>query len=328
MVAAKPIVGAKIAGYGIGLPKTIITNAEMGGNLEKLGVETPNIGWEESIVSTTGILERRHVDPELGETTASLAIMAGLAALELSGVNPKSITALYLGTSTSGLQVPAAVHEVQAALGLEKCKSEDVGAACSGFMHGMADALGLLALGEKRVMVIGADTVSTITDQRDRNTVPIFADGAGAIILERDDERRAGLLGKAWDNQGDLSHYMTCEHGGKIRMDNPHLARAVARMVIELGRDALEDARMTPDELDWVVMHQPNANIIDMVVKRLAIPKEKFGSTISTLGNSSAATVPLTYSKMREEGKIKDGDNVMFSGVGVGIGGVTLIMRH
>lgn len=330
MIEAGPKVRFRIAGYGVGLPEGQLNNVEIGTFMEAHGAIAPSQGWDQWIMRDIGVSRRPIADPRKGESLAGLLINAGLEAIAKENTDPESISVLYVGTSTNPKRYPAVVHEVQDALGLKNCKAEDVSIACSGFMHPMADAMGMLALGENKVMVAAGDTVSWTTNPADPTTYPVFSDYSGAVIFERVEEGDAGLLGKAWDNQGQWRDLMDCGQGeGKyMQMKGNELARRIIPMVVKLGKDALIDAKMEAEDIDWVVMHQPSQLVIDAVVRRLGIPREKIGETIKDYGNASAGTVPLTYAKMRDEGKIEDGDIVMWNGVGVGAGGVCLITRE
>lgn len=328
MAGGFPEFPMKISGYGSVLPERVVSSEEIAMKIREHGGPADiDATW---IHAMTGIEQRPHVDPEGGETTATLATAAGRIALERSGIVPESIDVLLIATSTPPLQVPATVNEVQDSLGFTNTLCFDISAACSGFVHGMTVANAYLATYKRveRVMLIGADTVSLITNPADQDTAPIFADGAGAMIFERAEEGNpAGILGTSWDNDGSERGLFTVEHGGKIDMDGHPLARKIVRMVGNLSTAVLMDAGVKNEDIDFDVMHQPNGRIIDMIVKRIKTSREKIGYVINTIGNSSAATVPITFDKCVAEGKIKRGNIVRFNGVAVGIGGSSVIMR-
>jgi len=327
MVEQMPKTGMVIEGYGATVPETIMTNADIVESIKSHdGPDNITAEWIEKM---TGIVERPHAKPEKGEDTASLAVAAGRLAIEKADIDPSTINNLIVATSTSPKQLPVTYNRVQDELGLQKCFCFDLGAACSGFVHGMIVANGLLATGNDgdRTLVIGAETADLITDQSDPDTAPIFASGAGAMVLKRVDGSPSGILGKSSDNDGSRRHFFEAEHGGKIRMQGTKLAIAISRMVPELIKAALENANIVAEDVDFVSMHQPNGRIIDIVNTRLGIAKEKIGRTIDRFGNTSAATVPQNYAYFRDRGIIRPGQIVVFNGVAVGIGGSTIVTR-
>ena len=197
------VAGGRILGWGTALPERVVTNDELARTMDT------SDAW---IVERTGI-RRRHV----GGTTTGLSVEAGRRALAMSGVDPASIDALVLSTTTPDRTVPGTAPGVQHALGL-RCGAFDVNAACSGFVYALIAAHGLLAVGSRRVLVIGTDTLSRITDWTDRGTAILFADGSGAAVIEAVDGP-GQLLGWDFDADGSLESLLYCEVGGTLRME-------------------------------------------------------------------------------------------------------------
>jgi 3-oxoacyl-[acyl-carrier-protein] synthase-3 len=220
--------GAAITGWGRALPDKVVTNADLEATMDTS---------DQWIRERTGIAERR-----IGGTTASLSIESGRRALACAGVDPESIDALILSTTTPDRTVPATSATVQHGLGL-RCGAFDVNAACSGFVYGLAVANGLIAIGANRVLLIGTDTLSRIVDWTDRNTAILFADGSGAAVVEAV-EGRGALLGWDIDADGSAEDLLYCEVGGP---DHGRLRGEVARRVRHLrGRHC--NGRAAPGE--------------------------------------------------------------------------------
>ncbi|CAN0299989.1 unnamed protein product, partial [Phaeothamnion confervicola] len=209
--------GAVITGWGSALPTKLLTNHD----LEQM-VETSH-DW---IVERTGIHER-HV----GGTTAGLSIESGRQALDMSGVDPAQIDALILATTTPDRTVPATSATVAHNLGL-RCGAFDVNAACSGFVYGLVTAHGLIAMGAKKILVIGTDTLARITDWDDRNTAILFADGSGAVVLEAVDGP-GQLLGWDLDADGAAERFLYSEIGGFIQMEGKEVFRRAVRIMVD-----------------------------------------------------------------------------------------------
>ena len=304
-------VGARITGWGRALPPKVLTNQD----LEAL-VETS----DEWIRERTGI-ERRHV----GGTTSGLSIESGRLALEMAGVNPLDIDALVLSTTTPDRTVPATSATVQNALGL-KCGAFDVNAACSGFVYATVVAHGLIAVGAKKVLLIGTDTLARITDWTDRNTAVLFADGSGAAVLEATDGP-GQLLAWDIDADGSAEELLYCEIGGTIQMDGKEVFRRAVRIMVDSARKSMEIAGIGPDDLALVVPHQANIRIISAACDRLGVPLERAAVCIHETGNTSSASIPLALFDAADKGRLKTGDLVLMVGFGAGMTAASAILR-
>jgi 3-oxoacyl-[acyl-carrier-protein] synthase-3 len=293
----------KIRGWGSALPGVVVTNQDLAKSLETTDA------W---IVERTGIRERR-----LGGTTASLAIAAGRAALERASFEPASIDVTILATTTPDRSVPATSAEVHHELGLGG-GAFDLNAACSGFVYGLVVADGLLATGARRVLLIGAETLRRITDWSDRNTAVLFADGGGAVVLERVAD--GGQL-LAWDLglDGSAREILRAELGGTIAMDGREVFRRAVRVVVDSAVRTLARAGVRADEIKLVVPHQANIRIIQAICERLGIPLERAAVVLDRTGNTSSASIPLAWVDAIEAGRLEDGDLVLLAGFGAGM---------
>ena len=302
--------GLQITGWGTALPERRVTNADIVARVETT---------EEWIVERTGILERR-----IGGTTSGLATEAGALALERAGLEAGDIDLVILATTTPDQTVPATAPSVQHALGLS-CGAFDLNAACSGFVYGLVVAQGMLNTGHKRILLIGAETLSRITDWDDRSTCILFADGAGAVVVEsREGE---GLLG--WDLQADGASLsvLYSDVGGTFQMQGREVYRRAVHAMVESSRRAMKQAGVGPDDIHLLVPHQANLRIIEASSRRLGIPLERTAVVLQTTGNASAASVPLALGSMLDQGRVSPGDLVLFSGFGAGMTAASAVLR-
>lgn len=304
-------IGAKFTGWGRALPPKVLTNHDLEGMFETS---------DEWIRERTGI-ERRHV----GGTTAGLSVESGRRALEMSGVDPASIDALVLATTTPDRAVPATSASVQHALGL-KCGAFDINAACSGFVYGTVVAHGLIAMGARKVLLIGTDTLARITDWTDRNTAILFADGSGAAVLEATDGP-GQLLGWDIDSDGSAEDLLFCEVGGTIHMDGKEVFRRAVRIMVDSAKKSMAVAGITADDLAVVVPHQANIRIISAACDRLGVPMERAAVCIHETGNTSSASIPLALFDAADKGRLNPGDLVLLVGFGAGMTAASAIIR-
>ena len=331
--------GFRIAGIGSALPERRVHNDEIAATLaaahpEEYARKPTDDPW---IRKSTGIVERPIADPNRGETTTGLAVAAGRLALKQSGFSPKSIEMLILATTTKDDNVPAGSPDIQRRLRLKNAFAHDLDAACSGFVFGLVEADAIMARkGLKRVMIIGADTLSTITDYTDRTTAPLFADGAGAVILEATDEDR-GLIGSSLRSKGNKSvlyspRYKKLRDGsmekGTIRMKagRPVFEAGVEYMV-QTSLEAMEEAEVSAEEVTLVVPHQANLRMMRRTVEILGIPEEKMAVSIDHIGNSSAATVPISLDERLQIEELQPGDIVLMPVAGGGITGGAVVIK-
>jgi 3-oxoacyl-[acyl-carrier-protein] synthase-3 len=295
--------GVAIRGWGGALPEKVVTNADFAERLET------SDDW---IVERTGIRERR-----VGGSTGTLAVEAGQRALDRAGVDASTIDAVLLATTTPDQVMPATSAYVQDALG---CRGGafDVNAACSGFVYALVSGAGLCAIGAERVLVIGSDVMTRITDPDDRGTAILFGDGAGAVVLERVDGP-GNLLGWDLGSDGSLRHLLSCDTGGFTQMNGKEVFRQAVRVVVDSCTNALERAGKTVDEVALLVPHQANVRIVDAACKRLGIPMERTAQVLERTGNTSAGSVPLALADAADAGRLGDGDIVLLCGFGAGM---------
>jgi 3-oxoacyl-[acyl-carrier-protein] synthase-3 len=272
------------------------------------------------IEERTGIVERR-----VGGTTTDLATEAGAAALARAGADPSAFDLLLLATTTPDRAMPATASVVQAKLGLSG-GAVDVNAACAGFVYALGAAAGMAAIGVGRILVIGADVMSRITDQDDRGTAVLFGDGAGAVVLEAV-EGPGALLGLDLGSDGRLRHLLYTDLGGFTVMDGPEVFRKAVRIMVESCTLALADAGLTADDVDLLVPHQANTRIIDAAARRLGIPMEKAALVLDRTGNTSAASIPIALVDAVDKGRLSDGDILLLCGFGAGMSWASAVVR-
>ena len=303
--------GLTVTGWGTALPDRIVTNAELAETLD-----TSN----EWIVERTGIRERR-----VGSTTSQLAIAAGWAALEKAGLTGADIDLLLLATTTGDRMVPATAPAVQDALGIVG-GAVDLNAACSGFVYGLVMANGLLATGVNRILLIGAETLSTITDWNDRSNAILFGDGAGAIVIEATTDA-TDLLGWDLGSDGSVAHILKCEHGGSIEMDGKEVFRRAVRVMVDSSRAALSQAGLTIEDVDLVIPHQATLRIIQSACQKLGIDQAQASIVIDRYGNTSSASIPLALVDAIDAGRISAGDTLLLTGFGAGMTWASAVLR-
>jgi len=305
--------GAVITGVGVGLPDKTVTNADLEARMDTTDA------W---IVERTGIHERR-----IGGTTAGLAAEACTGALARAGRTAEDIDLLLLATTSPDRAVPAPSATVAAKLGLH-CGAMDLNAACSGFVYGLVAAHGMLSLegGVRRILLVGAETLSRITDWDDRGTAILFADGAGAAVVEAS-EGPGQLLGWDLGADGNAEGILYADHGDVIKMEGREVFRRATRVMVDSSRRSLAMAGLTPADVDLVVPHQANIRIIEAANQRLGIPLEKTAIVIHRTGNSSSATIPTALCDAIEHGRVQDGMIVLLVGFGAGMTWASAVLR-
>ncbi|MGH9270407.1 MAG: beta-ketoacyl-ACP synthase III [Ilumatobacteraceae bacterium] len=304
--------GAVICGWSAALPPKTLTNDD----LREMGLDTSD-DW---IRERTGIRERR-----VGGTTAGLSAEAGRQALAMSGLDPAEIDAIVLATTTPDRTVPATSATVAAELGL-RCGAFDVNAACSGFTYALVVAHGLVAVGARKLLVIGTDSLARITDWTDRNTAVLFADGSGAVVLEAVDGP-GQLLGWDIDADGSAERFLYAEVGGYIQMDGKEVFRRAVRIMVDSAQKSLDHARVTIDDVALVVPHQANTRIIQAACDRLGIGIDKAAIVLDRTGNTSSASIPLALVDALDNGRVKEGDLVLLVGFGAGMTAASAVIR-
>jgi 3-oxoacyl-[acyl-carrier-protein] synthase-3 len=303
--------GATITGWGTALPATVVTNADFEARLDTTDA------W---ITERTGIRERRH-----GGSTAELAIEAGRGALEMAGLTGDDIDLVLLATTSPDYQIPSTASQVQDELGI-RGGACDINAACSGFVYGLVQAHGLIAMGLNRVLLIGAETLSRLTDQEDRNTAILFADGAGAVVLEATDD--AGqLLAFDLGSDGSARKLLEAPIGGYMQMNGKEVFRRAVTVMVKSANTSLAAAGITSDDLALVVPHQANIRIIESACSRLGIDSDRVATVLATTGNTSSASIPLALVDALENGRVSRDDHVLLVGFGAGMSWASAVLR-
>lgn len=303
--------GAAITGWGTALPPKILTNDDLA-----TMVDTS----DEWIRDRSGIAERR-----IGGTTAGLAIEAGAAAMARAGITADQVDLVILATTTPDDQVPATASAVQHGLGLT-CGAMDLNAACSGFVYGLVTAHAMIGLGSQCILVIGSETLSRIVDWTDRTTCILFADGAGAVVVEACDGP-GELLGWDLGSQGELRHLLFADIGGTLEMEGKEVFRQAVKAMAASATNSLAQAGVHADEVALVVPHQANVRIIDAAMSRLGIPVERAAMVLQYTGNTSSASIPLALADALDKGRVADGDLVLLVGFGAGMTSASAVLR-
>ena len=321
---------AKITALGTYVPPRVLTNRD----LEKI-VETS----DEWILTRTGIRERHIVDE--GVATSDLAAEAAKRALAQRGIDPSEIEAIVVATVTPDMLFPSTACLVQNKLGAKGCWGFDLSAACSAFVFALQTGAQFIATGaHKKVLVIGADTMSSILDYTDRATCILFGDGAGAVILEPADDG-VGLIDFVHeiDGSGGCSLFMPA--GGSlhpathetvdkkmhfVHQDGGAVFKYAVRKMGEVCEKLLARNGFTADDIDCFIPHQANQRIIQATADRVGLKTERVIINIDRYGNTTAGTIPLAMQTAREEGRLKKGDLVLLASVGAGFTvGATLL---
>ncbi|MBV8246615.1 MAG: ketoacyl-ACP synthase III [Candidatus Eremiobacteraeota bacterium] len=314
--------GVKITGVGHYAPEKVITNAD----LEKI-LDTS----DEWITTRTG-MKRRHV-AGIDEATSDLALVAARAALDDAGVDPHDIDCFIVATVTPDFPFPATACIVASKLGAENKAAFDIEIACSGFIYGLTVAASLVRSGVyKRILLIGAETLTKIVNRKDRATAILFGDGAGAVVLEA--SAQDSFLSSELGSDGSKPELLRVAAGGSryaldplrydageqyIYMEGREVFKFAVTKMIDATERALEKARLTHADLDLLIPHQANKRIIDAAAKYLEMPSDKVLVNIHEYGNTSAASIPIALSEAVRSGRVKNGDVIVFVGFGGGL---------
>jgi 3-oxoacyl-[acyl-carrier-protein] synthase III len=317
-----------VLGCGAYLPKRVLSNEDLARMVETS---------DEWIVQRTGIRQRHVAAP--GEFTSHLGIAAARAAIEDASIDPHSIDLILVATSTPDNTFPATAVSVQEGLGILGGAAFDMQAVCSGFVFGLATADALLKTGEyKRALVVGAETFSRILDWTDRTTCVLFGDGAGAVVLEAQDQSGhngdRGILTSRLRSDGRYKAKLYVDGGpsstgtvGHLRMEGREVFRHAVAMISDVVTDTLRETGYTTADIDWFVPHQANQRIIDGSAHKLGIDPKKIVSTVDRHGNTSAASIPLALDVARADGRIKPGDLVLLEAMGGGFTWGAVLLR-
>jgi len=318
------LIYSRIAGTGSYLPAKVITNQE----LEKL-VDTT----DEWIRTRTGI-ERRHIAAD-GETTVDLAEHAARRALEAAGVAPAEIDFIAFGTTTPDLIFPNCGTLLQQRLGCRGAPAFSVETACAGFMYALSIADKYVRCGEaRRALVIGAETLSRITDWSDRATAVLFADGAGAVVLEA--AATPGLLSTHLHSDGEYKDLLYCGSGVSkgfgpklaISMTGSEVFKVAVTKLGQVVDETLAANGLDRSALDWLVPHQANIRIIQATARKLELPMERVIVTVQEHGNTSAASVPLALDVAVRDGRIRRGELLLLEAFGGGFTWASALVRY
>ena len=301
----------RITGWATNLPDRILTNDDLAQMVDTS---------DEWITARTGV-KTRHIDGKVTEMSTS----AALDAMAMAGVSPDQIDLLLLATTSPDQQIPASASVIQHSLGLT-CGAFDLNAACSGFVYGLVTAMQFIQGGMERILVIGSDSLSSITNWEDRGTCILFGDGAGAFVVENSGEQPS-LLG--WDlmSDGEAADLLYCEHGDKIVMDGQAVFRKAVLAMEAAALTAMDKANVVSDDIKLVVPHQANIRIIEAALKRLDIPVEKAAVVLSSTGNTSAASIPLAFVDAVNNDRVEPGDLVLLVGFGAGMTSAAAVVR-
>ncbi|PCI56225.1 MAG: 3-oxoacyl-ACP synthase [Alphaproteobacteria bacterium] len=317
-----------ILSTGSYLPEKIMTNHD----LSKI-VETS----DEWIFQRSGIKSRRIAADN--QSTSDMAVEAAKAAMQRADIQASDIDGIIVATTTPDQTFPSVAVRVQAALGVPVCIAFDVQAVCSGFIYALSVADNFIKVGQlKRVLVIGADKMSSILDWSDRTTCVLFGDGAGAVILDAyegagngDD---TGILSTHLYANGTMRDLLYTDGGvsttgesGHIVMQGRDVFKHAVRLMADAVNAALDANNLSADQIDWLVPHQANLRIIESTAKKLSMPMERVIVSVETHGNTSAASIPLAFDGAVREGKIKKGDLVLFEALGGGLTWGSALLR-
>jgi len=325
---------SRIVGTGTYLPKRKVTNDQL---VAEFGIETSD-AW---IRERTGIGARRIAAPE--EATSDMATAAARKALEMAKVAPEELDMIVVGTVTPDMQFPSVGTLVQGRLGAKNAACFDISAACAGSIYALSIADSFIKSGNaKRILVIGAELLTRISDWKDRATCVLFGDAAGAMVLAPETRTDRGLLSTHLYSDGTQWDILQIPGGGSrkpfspevwekreqfIKMNGREVYKTAVRVLEASSRKALETNGYTTRDVTHVIAHQANLRILDAVMKRLEIPLEKCEVNIDEVGNTSSASVPLTLDQANRAGKLKDGDLVLMMAIGGGMAWGSALVR-
>ncbi len=321
----------KIKGTGMYVPEKVLTNED----LEKM-VDTS----DEWITTRSGIKERHITAPD--ETTADMAVIAGKRAVKDAGLTVKDIDVVLVATSTPDTIFPSTATWVQKGLKADHAPAFDLSAGCTGFLYGMIVAEGLILAGSaRRVLLIGTECLSKVTNWKDRNTCVLFGDGAAGAVLEKSDDE-SGMLSSYWKADGNLGELLILPGGGVlhpashetidmglhyVQMKGNEVFKQAVKRMGEAALMALKKAGIKREDIAYLIPHQANIRIIQATGRRLKLPEEKVFSNIHKYGNMSVATIPIGIHELKEEGKLKKGSDVVMVAFGAGFTWAAVVYR-
>lgn len=321
----------KIVGSGFYVPDRVLTNAD----LEKL-VDTT----DEWIITRTGIKERRVAADD--QASSDLAVEAGKKALKNAKLKVKDIDLILVATSTPDTVFPSTACWMQKGLGAAHIPAFDVSAGCTGFIYGMIIAESLILNGtNKRILLVGVETLTRVTNWKDRGTCVLFGDAAGAVVLEESRDE-SGMLSSYWNADGFLGDLLSQPGGGSripathdsidadlhyLQMKGNEVFKHAVKRMGEAAVESLNRAGLTTEDVDYLIPHQANIRIINATGDRLKLPREKVFINIQKYGNVSVATIPIGLHELYEEGKLEDGTIIVMDAFGAGFTWGALVYR-
>jgi 3-oxoacyl-[acyl-carrier-protein] synthase-3 len=313
-----------ITGLGCRVPERVVTNDELSEY-----VDTSN----EWILERTGIRERRIAAPE--EALSDLALPACRDALEQAGVDAEDVDLVIVATVTPDMSFPSTGALLADALGATDAAAYDLSAGCTGFMYALAQAYGMLAGGlAKRALVVGGDVLSRILDWRDRSTLVLFGDGAGAVVLEPAPAK--GVLGVELGADGGGGANLWLPGSGSrvfddpdryVKMNGREVFKFATRVLVQSASALLAKCGVSIDDVDVYVPHQANTRIIDHATRRLGVPSERVVVNVDRYGNTSSGSIPLALADAAADGRLRPGAMVLMTGMGAGLTWGSALMR-
>lgn len=331
VTGSKTLRRVKIAGLSTYVPPRLLTNDD----LEKM-VETSN----EWILQRTGIRERHIVEP--GMATSDMAKEASLGAIRQAGITPQDIGFIVVGTTTPDTIFPSTACVLQEKIGATGAWGFDLGAACSGFTYALTTAYQMVATGSTdHALAVGADTMSSIIDYKDRTTCVLFGDGAGAVVVSPAADDEPAIIDFVHEIDGSGGPALCMPAGGSrmpashetvdkrlhfVKQDGAAVFKFAVRKTEEISKRVLERNGIAPNEVDLFVSHQANRRIITAAAERLGLPEDKVIINLERFGNTTAGTIPLALADAVKDGRLKRGDLVLLASVGAGftVGSVLL----
>lgn len=325
---------SRVSGTGSYLPEEKITNKD----LEKL-IDT-NDQW---IRERTGIISRNKAAP--GQCTSDLAYEASVIALAEAGLDAKDLDMILVATVSPDQIMPSTACVLQQKLGARDCMAFDISAACTGFVYGMSIANEFVVNGTyKTILVIGAEILTRFVNYKDRDTCILFGDGAGAVVLSRAEKtENSTIFSHHLHADGEYGDLFELPAGGSaipfsqqvlnedlqfMRMKGKEVFKQAVRTMSQCCQEALDYNSMKSEDISWVVPHQANGRILEAVAKHFKIPMEKVVVEIAEMGNTSAATVAVSFDRAVKDGRIQRGQNILFTGFGAGLTSGSLLMRY
>ncbi|MFG0241447.1 MAG: beta-ketoacyl-ACP synthase III [Phycisphaerales bacterium JB054] len=326
--------GVNVVGYGYYLPDEVITNHDLANMVDTS---------DQWILDRTGIRSRHRAAKE--QATSDLAIAAALPALERANISPAELDTIIVATATPDSPVPAVSCVVQAGLGATNAAAMDVGAGCSGFLFALHTAACFVRAGAAhRVLVVGAETLTRVTDYGDRRSCILFGDGAGAAVVTSPEAGAEStiprssdgleLLYSALGTDGEMASLIEIPAGGSrnpaseatirdrehyLRLDGQAVFRQAVRRMAEAARDALDATGLKASDIDWILPHQANARIVTAVAEQVGVPTERAMLDMAETGNTSAASIPITLGRARESGQLAAGQIILMLAFGAGL---------